>query len=274
MKTARSGLGRRSCGGLRRPGLWPNGWSHPLLAIRYVYEGSPFIEQSPQGPPSLPSGRMHLRDGGPAVTGLYFTATFLLSYLIGGVPTAYLAGKLRGMDVRQHGSGNVGATNALRVLGWHWGLPVMALDILKGFAVTRWLPVLLPTTPTDAVFLALTAGVAVVLGHVFTPYLGFRGGKGVATGAGVLLALAPVAAVGSVFVFFVVTFGARIVSLGSLAAAAALPLSMWLIGRYTSVHVHPAVQWFGVAITLFVFWTHRSNIHRLLAGTENRFGRR
>lgn len=178
------------------------------------------------------------------------------------------------MDVRHHGSGNVGGTNALRVLGWRWGLPVMGLDILKGYAVTRWFPTLLPVAPADSVFLALTAGVAALLGHVFTPYLSFRGGKGVATGAGVLLALAPVATLGAATVFFLVTFSARMVSLGSLAAAASLPLTMWLIARYTSADVHPAVQWFGVAIMVFVFWTHRSNIRRLLAGTENRFGNR
>ncbi len=206
------------------------------------------------------------------MTGLHFALVALLAYLLGGTPTAYLAGRLQGVDVRQHGSGNVGGTNVLRLLGWRWGLPVMALDVLKGYALARWLPAI-PVSQADPVCLALTGGVAAVLGHVFTPYLRLRGGKGVATAAGVLLALAPAAAAAAAGVFFAVVFTARIVSLGSLAAAGTLPVAAFLLDRHTAVTVHPAVLWFTVGAAALVTWTHRANIRRLLEGTENRFSR-
>ncbi len=204
---------------------------------------------------------------------VHFVLVALLGYLLGGIPTAYLAGRARRVDVRQHGSGNVGGTNVLRLLGWRWGLPVMGLDVLKGYALAGWLPAL-PLSQADPVYLALTGGIAAVLGHVFTPYLRFRGGKGVATAAGVLLALAPLAAAAAAVVFFAVTFTVRIVSLGSLAAAGTLPVAAFIVDRFTHVAIHPAVIWFTVGAAALVVWTHRANIRRLLAGTELRFGRR
>ncbi|MFO8034857.1 MAG: glycerol-3-phosphate 1-O-acyltransferase PlsY [Candidatus Bipolaricaulota bacterium] len=207
------------------------------------------------------------------MTVVQYVIMALLGFLLGGIPTAYLAGRLRGMDIRRGGSGNVGGTNVLRLLGWQWGLPVMLLDAFKGYALVRWLPAM-PIAQADPVHLALTGGIAAVLGHVFTPYLRFRGGKGVATAAGALLALAPWPTVIAAAVFLVVVFTTRFVSLGSLAAAGALPLGSFLLSRYTAVTVHPAVQWFAVGVAALVAWTHRANIHRLLTGTENRFRRR
>jgi glycerol-3-phosphate acyltransferase PlsY len=194
-----------------------------------------------------------------------------LGYLLGGVPTAYLAGRCRGIDIRTQGSGNVGGTNALRVLGWKWGLPVMAVDVGKGYLAT-WLLPRLSFSPLPGVYLAIAAGVGAVLGHIFSPYLGFRGGKGVATGAGMLLALIPGPVGICAAIFFLVAFGTGIVSLGSLKAGAALPLVTWLWGRWVAP-VPPAVQWLTVALAGLVFWTHRSNIRRLLAGKENQFRR-
>lgn len=202
------------------------------------------------------------------MTALNIVLVAALGYLIGGVPTAYLAGRLHGVDIRKHGSGNVGGTNALRVLGWKVGLPVMAVDLAKGYLAT-WLLPKIPLSGLDPVYLAIAGGVGAVLGHIFSPYLGFRGGKGVAAGAGMLLALAPVPLGICVGVFLIVVFSTGIVSVGSLSAAAALPLVTWLLPQ----PVHPAVQWLTVALAVLVFWTHRSNIQRLIQGRENRFRR-
>jgi len=195
----------------------------------------------------------------------------VLGYLLGGIPTAWLAGRLKGVDIRQHGSGNVGGTNALRVLGWKVGVPVMAVDLAKGYLAT-WLLPKIPLSGLEPVYLAIAGGVGAVLGHIFSPYLGFRGGKGVAAGAGMLLALVPLPVGICAGVFFLLVFGTGIVSVGSLTAAAALPLVTWLLSR-AGHPVHPAVQWLTVALALLVFWTHRSNIKRLLQGKENRFRR-
>ncbi len=199
---------------------------------------------------------------------MHLAVVAVLGYLLGGIPTAYLAGRLKGIDIRTRGSGNVGGTNALRVLGWKVGVTVMALDLAKGYLAASLLP-LMPLSNLDHAYLAIAGGVAAVLGHIFTPYLGFKGGKGIAAGAGMLIALVPVKLAICAGVFFVLAFGTGIVSLGSLAAATTLPLISWFTGiGYPS---HPAVKWLTVALAILVFWTHRSNIVRLLQGRENRF---
>lgn len=205
------------------------------------------------------------------MTALNIVLVAALGYLIGGVPTAYLAGRLRGVDIRTRGSGNVGGTNALRVLGWQVGLPVMAVDLAKGYVAARFLPEI-SLSGLDPAYLAIAGGVGAVLGHIFSPYLGFRGGKGVAAGAGMLLALVPIPVGICAGVFLLVTFGIGIVSVGSLSAAAALPLVTWLVSR-SGQPAHPAVQWLTMALAGLVFWTHRSNIQRLVQGRENRFHR-
>ncbi|HAF70954.1 MAG: Glycerol-3-phosphate acyltransferase [Acetothermia bacterium 64_32] len=200
------------------------------------------------------------------MTALSIVLVAALGYLIGGVPTAYLAGRLRGVDIRTRGSGNVGGTNALRVLGWKVGLPVMAVDLAKGY-LAAWLLPKIPLSGLDPVYLAIAGGVGAVLGHIFSPYLGLRGGKGVAAGAGMLLALVPIPVGICAGVFFLVALGTGIVSLGSLSAACALPLATWFLPA------HPAVRWLTVALAVLIFWTHRSNIQRLIQGRENRFRR-
>jgi len=207
------------------------------------------------------------------LVGLQLAMVAFLAFMWGGIPTAFLIGKLRGIDVRRHGSGNVGGTNVLRLLGWRWGVAVMAVDIGKGYVAVRLLPEL-PVAEAHTIHLALAAGVAAVLGHVFTPYLRFRGGKGVATAAGALLGLAPIPTLVAAGVFGVVVFGTRIVSLGSLSAAGAFPLSGFVFDRYTGIVVDEAVLWFSVGLAALVAWTHRDNIRRLVAGREHRFGRR
>ena len=192
----------------------------------------------------------------------------LAAYVAGSIPSAYLAGRAKGVDLRKHGSGNLGATNAWRVLGWRIGLLVYAVDTFKGM-----LPVfLLPRPATHPELAAIAYGVAAILGHVRPLFLGFRrGGKGVATAGGVFFALAPAAFLVAFGVFVLVFLASGYVSLGSMSAAAALPVAIYLFGGGAS-----ALLAVSVAIAAFVFWTHRANIGRLRRGEESRFrfGRR
>ena len=193
----------------------------------------------------------------------------LFFYLLGSFPTGYLIGKSKGVDIRQHGSGNIGATNVGRVLGRNWGLFAFACDFLKGFLALFLLRAFLfPHDVSWTVELLLVAcGIAAVLGHNYTPWLGFKGGKGIATSAGVLGALLPVALVLVFSLWAIVVLLTRLVSLGSILAALALPLvTAWLYPR----------QWVYLALATLIcalaVWRHRSNIHRLLNGTEARLG--
>lgn len=189
-----------------------------------------------------------------------------VAYLLGATPTSYLVGRwARGLDLREHGSGNLGATNAFRVLGWRAAAPVVVVDVLKGWVPTAFFPLLDGAEPVEW---ALAYGAAAIVGHVFSIYVGFRGGKGVATSAGVFLALAPWAVlIGAVLWGITVTL-TRIVSLGSLVAALVLPLAVYATNE-------PALELaLSVALALFVIYAHRSNIRRLVRGEENRFSRR
>lgn len=188
------------------------------------------------------------------------------SYLLGALPSSYLAGKLtRGIDLRQHGSGNLGATNTFRVLGPRIALPVLGFDLLKGWAPTYFFPRWDGGSETAW---ALLYGAAAIVGHVYPVYMRFRGGKGVATGAGVLLALAPRAVLVGIFVWATVVFLTRIVSLASLAAAVAVP-PVILFTRGLGL-----IFWASIGLSIFVIYAHRSNIRRLLRGEEHRFGGR
>jgi glycerol-3-phosphate acyltransferase PlsY len=199
----------------------------------------------------------------------------ILSYLSGSIPSAYLAGKWAGVDLRAHGSGNLGATNVVRVLGTKIGLLVFAVDIAKGALPVRFLPPLtsnvmfVGATAETRTWVAIACGVAAILGHIRPVFLGFgKGGKGVATACGVFLALAPLQTVLSLLIFVVVLMASGFVSLGSLTAATSLPV---LIASSAGVRT----PLFSVAMLtmVFVFWTHRANIQRLQSGTEYRFGR-
>lgn len=192
-------------------------------------------------------------------------AGILLSYLLGAIPSSYVAGRLRGVDLRRVGSGNLGATNALRVLGARWAVPVLAFDVAKGWLAAGVLPGAFDAT---AAAWPIAYGAAAVLGHTFSPFVGFRGGKGVATGAGVFLALAPLALLAGVATFAAAVAATRIVSVGSLLAALVLPVAV-----YATRGVGPAF-WLALAMTAFVSFTHRANIRRLVRGEEHRFGSR
>jgi len=191
----------------------------------------------------------------------------LASYLLGAIPTSYLVSRIFAkIDLRQHGSGNLGATNLYRVLGWRYALPVALFDMAKGA-----IPVLAfaPRVSGSALF-ALACGAAAIAGHVFSVFVGFKGGKGVATAAGVMLGLTPLALGAAALVWAVLVRLTGYVSLGSIAAAALLPLAVYFLER----PVQPEVLWTTVAIAAGVILLHRRNIERLLKGTENRFGRR
>lgn len=187
------------------------------------------------------------------------------SYFLGAIPTSYLVAKVaRGLDLRMVGSGNLGATNLYRILGWKYAFPVALFDACKGaIPVAVFGPMVHAGMPGS-----LLLGVAAVIGHVFSVFVRFRGGKGVATSAGIIFGLAP-AAFGAALAIWAATLAiSGYVSLASVVAAAALPPAIWFL--------EPArrglVGWFS-ALALLVIWLHRANIRRLLNGTESRFGR-
>jgi glycerol-3-phosphate acyltransferase PlsY len=187
-------------------------------------------------------------------------------FLSGSLPFGYFAGRMRGMDIREHGSGNIGATNVIRVLGKGIGIPVFVLDLLKGLV-----PVLVMKGLGAESWVWVLTGMCAILGHMFTPWLGFKGGKGVATAAGVLLGIAWVPMVVGLGVWLVCYFGTRYVSLASMMAgvgvAGTMAVQMGRSGEWDGV-----LLGFGVVLALLVILRHRANIGRLIAGTEPKSG--
>jgi acyl phosphate:glycerol-3-phosphate acyltransferase len=213
----------------------------------------------------------------------------LLSYLIGSIPTSVMLSKWRhGFDIRTKGSGNAGGTNVFRVLGWKSGVFIIVLDALKGVIATTVIARLFwdPTLPfynhtpfDDFTIIQMIYGGAAIIGHVLTIFAGFKGGKGIATGAGMLIGIAPTEFAVSIAVFFIFLIAFRYVSLGSIMAAAAFPLT--LIIRYNilsdEIHSYKTLVFFSIGIALFLFYSHRTNIKRLWEGTERKitsFGRK
>jgi len=196
-----------------------------------------------------------------------------ISYLVGAFPAAIVIGRLLWrIDVREHGSGNAGATNAWRVLGWRGGLPVALIDVAKGAAAAAGISrIPLGELPLGMETVAILCGLAAVLGHVFPIYTGFRGGKGVATAGGMLIATAPVPVACTLVVFLLVLSVSGTVSLGSILAAWAIPLSAYLLDRLTARHYPPLLIGLTTGLALFILYTHRANIRRLLKGEERCF---
>lgn len=194
----------------------------------------------------------------------------VLSYLIGSVPFGYLVARWRGVDIFKAGSGNIGATNVGRVLGRKFGVLVFVLDFLKGAIPTLIATFVLPQQRDVA---GVTAGLSAFLGHLFPIYLRFRGGKGVATGAGVVCVLVPLPAVAALLTWAVVVAVTRIVSLASLVAALALCVAYLLLTAAPFEEKQLVLTVFCLIATVLVFVKHRSNIGRLLAGTEPRLGK-
>jgi acyl phosphate:glycerol-3-phosphate acyltransferase len=198
----------------------------------------------------------------------------LFSYLIGSIPSGYLVAKSQGIDIRQHGSKNIGATNVLRVMGKKWGYLVFFCDSFKGFASVKLGALVAGHALLSPVLGSVIAAIACILGHNYTIWLRFKGGKGIATSGGVVLALFPVLVVLCVAViWFVVFFAGRYVSLASIAAAVALPCVVFL-----ATGKNGSDFWilfgFSALIGALAIWRHQSNIGRLLKGTESRFGKK
>ena len=215
-----------------------------------------------------------------------YILTVLAEYLLGSIPTGYLVAKAKGIDIRAVGSGNIGATNAMRVLGKPAGIFVLLLDALKGYAACK-LAVYLAAHFTTRYYdmrhdpdivaqmnwglkhFAILAGIFAVLGHNYPCWLKFKGGKGIATTAGVYLALAPWALLAAFIVFILVALFTRYVSVASITAAIALPVTVWIMS--------PDNLLLGIVTTALgalAIYKHKSNIQRLMAGTENRLGKK
>ncbi len=208
----------------------------------------------------------------------------VLSYFVGSIPTSIIVTKtFRGIDIRHHGSGNAGGTNVIRLLGYPAGIFVISIDIIKGYIATMIVTQLMygpfpfhNATPfTDLTLIRIIAGCAAILGHVWTAFGGFRGGKGIATAGGVLLGLATIEVLVAIGVFSVVFLLSRYVSLGSISAAVAFPLTMFF--RHNIFHAelqgYNTLIFFSIGICLLLLYTHRSNIRRLIDGTEHRLSR-
>lgn len=221
----------------------------------------------------------------------------LFAFLLGSIPFGLLIAKAKGIDIRQHGSGNIGATNVLRVVGKKYGITCLILDALKGLiptivaiSVIRFVGMKNPMSidalaPYAREFPILTAqifqvltGLCAILGHNYSPWVGFKGGKGIATSAGVLIALMPAAVVILIIVFLIVFLISKYVSLASIVAAAVLPLvtlwGSWFHGKIADGTWNKPLFVFNLLVAILAIWKHRSNIQRLRLGTENRFQRK
>ncbi len=205
----------------------------------------------------------------------------MVTYLLGSIPTGFLVAKARGVDIRKTGSGNIGATNVLRVLGKPAGISVFLVDVVKGFAAVAlvfnfypglhdhlpgFFPFEVAGHPEVRFNYAILAGACAVLGHIYTCWLSFKGGKGIATSAGVFLALAPIAACIALGVWILLLAASRFVSVASIGAAVALPTAVWLTTNSTCLGV------VTTGLGVLAIYKHKSNIQRLMAGKEHRLG--
>lgn len=207
----------------------------------------------------------------------------ILSYLVGSIPTAIIVARAKkGIDIRQHGSGNAGGTNVIRVLGWKTGVFVIVCDMAKGLFATMVIARLIYVLPIESrppfdefTVVQIIAGCVAMLGHIWTMFAGFKGGKGIATAGGMLIGIAPVEVAVSLGVFLIVLLIFQYVSLGSLTAATTFPVTMFLRENVFMVDIqgYHTLIWFSIGISLMIIYTHRANIRRLLGGTENRLHR-
>jgi glycerol-3-phosphate acyltransferase PlsY len=218
------------------------------------------------------------RSGSQNDTGTDFIMTWLLiaivSYFIGSVPSGYLVARTQGVDIRQHGSRNIGATNVLRVMGKKWGYLVFLCDASKGFLAVKLGMLVATHALLTPVLGGVIAAITCILGHNYTIWLGFKGGKGIATSGGVILALFPIAVVCCLALVWIgVFYAGKYVSLASIAAAVALPVAVFLIVAKTGEEFWTLFG-FSVLICALAVWRHQANIVRLMKGTESRFGKK
>lgn len=199
-----------------------------------------------------------------------YILTAVIAYLLGSIPSGYLAAKAKGIDIRTVGSGNIGATNAFRVLGKPIGSLVLFTDALKGYASAAFLPFLImkifPAMTAHHDALSIIGGAGAILGHNYTCWLKFKGGKGVATTGGVVLAWAPLAVLVTFIVWVIVVKITRYVSAGSITAAIVLPIAVYFSGRSSAMIIVLSI------LCALAIYKHKSNIQRLMNGTENKVG--
>ena len=215
---------------------------------------------------------------------MQLTFIIIVAYLLGAIPSALVIGKLFfGIDIREKGSGNMGSTNTFRTIGWKAGIAVQTLDILKGVAavvVARIvfsgnLPFPNMTPFEDITIVSVIAGIAAVIGHVWTVFGKFRGGKGINTALGMLIAITTIEVAIAIGIFVLVLLASGYVSLGSMIAAASLPTTMFVRHTIFGVEIqgYHTLLFFIIGLAGFLIFTHRSNIQRLLRGSENRFNK-
>lgn len=203
------------------------------------------------------------------MTDIFYTA--VIAYLFGSIPTAVIAGKLlKNIDIREHGSGNAGATNVLRVLGWKAGLVVLLIDMFKGFVPVFWITTAIAGNSEYLIYFQILAAIMAIIGHIWTIFAGFKGGKGVGTAAGVFLGLAPLALSLSLIVFIIIVSITRYVSLGSLAGSLTLAITLTIQKFVLKQYIPDVLLYVGIVIVALIWIAHRENIKRLLTGTENK----
>jgi len=204
---------------------------------------------------------------------MVYIIKLILSYLLGSVSGSMLMGKLKGTDIRKMGSGNAGSTNALRTMGVAFALGVIFIDVLKGFIAVKYIP-MLPMGNTfalydpDMVFLNIICGIGAVLGHVYPIYHGFKGGKGAGTMLGVLVALFPSYLFIGIPIWLTVLIFSGYVGLSTIIAGIVLPICTFI---FYSNGIYSPFGIFSVMVSIFIIYTHRSNINRMMTGNENRF---
>ncbi len=209
------------------------------------------------------------------------SAIIILSYLVGSIPTSIIVSKLaKGIDIREHGSGNAGGTNVLRVLGWKHGILVILLDALKGVlavvVIARLhygsIPFENATPFDDFTLVQIIAGISAVIGHIWTVFAGFKGGKGIATALGMLLMIVTVDMLVAIGVFIVVVSISKYVSLGSILGALAVPLTLIVRENIFNVNIpsYNTLLPFVIALVMLVIFTHRKNVVRLINGNESK----
>ena len=217
-----------------------------------------------------------------------FIISLLAAYLIGSFPFGFWIAKLKGIDIRDHGSGNIGATNVFRNLGPRYGVLVLILDIAKGLLpVLIGSSVILEKIPIDPAvvndkealegFVYVTLAISTIIGHNYTFWLGFKGGKGIATSAGALIPFLPEVLIGSFIIWIVVFFTSRYVALASILAALSLPILTYLLDHnyiFPDINSSLPVLFFGVLAGLMALWRHKSNIQRIIKGEEDKFRRK
>jgi len=195
----------------------------------------------------------------------------IVAYLFGSFPTAIIAGKLlKKIDIRDHGSGNAGATNVLRVLGWNAALVVLLIDMFKGFVPVFWLAGMIHQQPDTLIYYQILAAISAIVGHIWTIFAGFRGGKGVGTSAGVFMGLAPIPLLSALVFFIIIVSLTRYVSLGSISAALVFLLLLGYQKYLLSLPIPDILFYLSVVVVALIWIAHRDNIKRLLKGQESK----